>query len=51
VANFVTFEDKLGHTCPAAAVLRGIDDQLACEISVLAKLLTKELLALKMQIS
>jgi hypothetical protein len=51
MAHFVTFEDKLGHTYPAAAVLRGISDQLACEIKVLARLRTKGLLALKMQIS
>ena len=40
MANFVTFEDKLGHTFTAASVLRGASYPLACKIKVLEGLLT-----------
>ena len=40
MANFVTSEDKIGHTETAASVLRGASDPLVCEIKGLEGLLS-----------
>lgn len=50
VAIFVTFKDKLGHPVDAATVLFVVIYPLTCEIKVLERLHTWELLAPKMQL-